>query len=301
MRQPGGWLFNILPYMEQSGLYMLQAGKSGSPLAAAGSTLMATPVSAFYCPSRRQAKAYPQLSHKDTSEGYTYDAGVSCMGDSCNERVCDQSAAYATAANYARSEVSAMSDYAGNCYGYLGGDPNWGANRTYQMDAATLSDKTALAKLLKWRDSQADNYIYPGTDGYTDGCGKGGIFYPYSTVEVQDVKDGTSNTILAGEKYLVPDHYEDGKDHGDCWCCWIGYDGTNCRGVQWAGTPHPPRRDTPGAYPDMSFGSCHAGGANFTMCDGSVRQISYGIDNTVFIYLGHRGDGHAIDATSLSF
>jgi prepilin-type processing-associated H-X9-DG protein len=281
---------------------MLQAGKSGTNLAAAGSTLMATPVSAFYCPSRRQAKAYPQLSHKDTTEGFTYDAGVSCMVDSCNERVADLSTAYATTANYARSEVSSMSDYAGNSYGWLGGNRSWGASRTYQMDVDTMfGTKAAQALSLKWRDSQADNYLYPGDSGYTDGCGKGGVFYPFSTVEIQDIKDGTSNTIMAGEKYLMPDHYEDGKDHGDCWCCWIGFDTVTCRWVQYAGTPQPLRRDTPGAYLDNIFGSCHAGGANFTMCDGSVRQVSYGIDSTVFMYLGHRGDGHPIDATSLSF
>jgi prepilin-type N-terminal cleavage/methylation domain-containing protein/prepilin-type processing-associated H-X9-DG protein len=54
-RQPGGWLFNILPYIEQQPLHDLGVGGS-----AVGRTrCAATPVTTYICPSRRAAVAYP--------------------------------------------------------------------------------------------------------------------------------------------------------------------------------------------------------------------------------------------------
>ena len=53
-RQPGGWLYNILPYIEQQALHDL--GLNGN---FEGGRLMAeTPVGAFHCPTRRKAIAY---------------------------------------------------------------------------------------------------------------------------------------------------------------------------------------------------------------------------------------------------
>src|SRR5439155_7034154 len=49
---------------------------------------------------------------------------------------------------------------------------------------------------------------------------------------------------------------------------------------------------TAGAMSDASFGSQHAGGAHFCMCDGTVRFINQNIDATnVYKPLGARRDG----------
>ena len=42
-----------------------------------------------------------------------------------------------------------------------------------------------------------------------------GIFFYGSMIRVRDVTDGTSNTFLAGEKYVGPDWYTTGTDPGD--------------------------------------------------------------------------------------
>jgi prepilin-type N-terminal cleavage/methylation domain-containing protein len=56
-RQPGGWHFNILPYIEQQALHDLALGGN---LPGRGQTI-ATPLAGFHCPTRRNAVAYPEL------------------------------------------------------------------------------------------------------------------------------------------------------------------------------------------------------------------------------------------------
>jgi prepilin-type processing-associated H-X9-DG protein len=58
-RQPGGWIYNILPYIEQQVLHDLGAGKSATPKRADVTRVTATPLSIANCPSRRQPILYP--------------------------------------------------------------------------------------------------------------------------------------------------------------------------------------------------------------------------------------------------
>jgi len=58
-RQPGGWVYNILPFLEQSNLHDLQLAKSGAAKQAAAATMISTPLAMFNCPSRRSPVAYP--------------------------------------------------------------------------------------------------------------------------------------------------------------------------------------------------------------------------------------------------
>ena len=56
--QPGGWAYNISPFLEQGNLRQVGAGGTGPAKAAALATLRATPVPTFYCPSRRAPTLY---------------------------------------------------------------------------------------------------------------------------------------------------------------------------------------------------------------------------------------------------
>lgn len=58
-RQPGGWLYNLTPYMELKSVH--DFGKNGNQ---DGRTMTAqTPISNFHCPSRRPAILYPYYSN----------------------------------------------------------------------------------------------------------------------------------------------------------------------------------------------------------------------------------------------
>jgi prepilin-type N-terminal cleavage/methylation domain-containing protein len=57
-RQPGGWAYNILPYIEQNEL-RTQAAECRHWRAQCLSKTVAIPISLFVCPSRRAAKAWP--------------------------------------------------------------------------------------------------------------------------------------------------------------------------------------------------------------------------------------------------
>jgi prepilin-type N-terminal cleavage/methylation domain-containing protein len=56
-KQPGTWMFTILPYIEQDSLFNMAAGQPGWPVPAAKKTLISRmytiPLESLYCPSRR--------------------------------------------------------------------------------------------------------------------------------------------------------------------------------------------------------------------------------------------------------
>jgi prepilin-type N-terminal cleavage/methylation domain-containing protein/prepilin-type processing-associated H-X9-DG protein len=58
-RQPGGWVYNILPFVEQPALYRLGEGKPDSEKFAINKTRMRMPLSIFNCPTRRNGGPYP--------------------------------------------------------------------------------------------------------------------------------------------------------------------------------------------------------------------------------------------------
>ncbi len=59
LMQPGGWVYNVLPYIEQTALHDLGAGKSAALKMTDATTVVGTPISLFNCPTRRRTLAYP--------------------------------------------------------------------------------------------------------------------------------------------------------------------------------------------------------------------------------------------------
>ena len=226
--QPGGWIFNILPYIEQGPLYNLEAGKTGATLSASAASLMSTPVSVLNCPSRRpNAKTNPNQSVKGGTANYTASGWTPQMNYIYDSSISTSTPAVALS-NAAISV--ARSDYAGNMYDYLGFEylavaPGVGpvpVGTAAQLgvagaDYAIFNSPSIIKAALAYLSSTV--------------AGQGGIFYPASTVTIAQIQDGTSNTFLAGEKYIEPDLYAtggngtaDGQNAGDTWNAYVGSD-----------------------------------------------------------------------------
>jgi prepilin-type N-terminal cleavage/methylation domain-containing protein/prepilin-type processing-associated H-X9-DG protein len=58
-KQPGGWIYNVLPYLEQNALRETAKGQTAAAKRTALAKLLETPVAVFNCPSRRLPRAYP--------------------------------------------------------------------------------------------------------------------------------------------------------------------------------------------------------------------------------------------------
>ncbi len=120
-----------------------------------------------------------------------------------------------------------------------------------------------------------------------------------------DIRDGTSNTLMIGEKRLRIREHQSGAWHDDRG--WSdGWDPDIMRltgfGANHTGFgPDQDRLDGDDADSDLDddpgyhFGSAHPGGVNFVLGDASVRLIPYTIDRQLFDYLGDRRDGNAVE------
>ncbi len=119
-----------------------------------------------------------------------------------------------------------------------------------------------------------------------------GVSYLRSQVTMAHIRDGKSQTYLAGEKNLPGTLFEVGADRGDDQSMYSGDDFDTAR---WTPLGWTPLTDW---HADMGFGRFggpHPSGCNFVFCDGSVRAIGYAIDAEIHRRLGNRQDQEVID------
>ncbi len=64
-RQPGGWLYSVLPFVEQDSLRRLGAGLPAAQKLAASSQRIANPLALYNCPSRREGGPWPNAGNLD--------------------------------------------------------------------------------------------------------------------------------------------------------------------------------------------------------------------------------------------
>jgi prepilin-type N-terminal cleavage/methylation domain-containing protein/prepilin-type processing-associated H-X9-DG protein len=276
--QPGGWIYNVLPYIDQTTLHDLGAGlppNSAAKLDAA-TQCAATPLAILHCPTRRPPVVYPWPAQS----WFTFRPG------NMNRPV----------GGISRNDYAACG---GDYYTY----PYWphpiqapysGPRDTSYVDGPQYHDAQDVASMQQ----NPGGYPYPPSQA-------SGVCYCLSMIGAKDVTDGLSTTYLLGEKYANPDYYMTGEMSADNDWAMAGYDFMMVRFVNlfpWWGDPAVvaiPRQDTPGFNPGYNFGSAHPVTFNMAMCDGSVSALSYGIDLMTHVHLANRHDGQAIDPKQL--
>lgn len=76
LAQPGGWVFSILPYLEQQALYDLGAGQSATAKKSLFARREQTPLSTMNCPSRRMPTARPIYAGRTWSNSDPFTVGA---------------------------------------------------------------------------------------------------------------------------------------------------------------------------------------------------------------------------------
>lgn len=261
--QPGGWIYSILPFVEEQQLHDIGAGiPADSPAnlqkkRKANSEVIGKSLSMFNCPSRRPSRPY--------------------TGWCCNAVNSDGG----SLTGVGRTDYAANFGDSSQCSG-----PPCGCIVFPQATSPPTVRAVDLGTFNSW----------PDTSRVT------GIVFVRSEIKVSQVSDGTSHTYAVGEKYINPDFYEaDGQntttDPGDDWSMYAGQQDDVVRTTHYqpaVSIDYSPTQDRAGLTSNWRFGSTHPGGFLMAMCDGSVQAISYDIDPEVHRRMGNRHDGEVV-------
>lgn len=134
----------------------------------------------------------------------------------------------------------------------------------------------------------------------------GGMFYPDSKVKIRDVTDGTSNTIMVGEKAAETQNARcSRKQNSGAGTVYVSSasnqlnhqnrGGSAALGIAGRGI----NVDSTQACNNLwdiktPFSSLHVGGAQFTMADGAVRFISENVDLATYRNVANISDGNVV-------
>jgi prepilin-type N-terminal cleavage/methylation domain-containing protein/prepilin-type processing-associated H-X9-DG protein len=114
------------------------------------------------------------------------------------------------------------------------------------------------------------------------------LFHTWRGVRLADVTDGSSNTMIMGERGVSNDFY------GWCYCGVGNYTDESGAGDNLLSTYWGLSQGAPDGADDFHFWSYHPNGAGFTFADGSVHFLSYSINYSTFLALSTRAGGEVI-------
>ena len=267
-KQPGGWIYSLLPFLGLDNIRDI--GRDSSNRGSDLLKLQQTNITFLICSSRRRATTYPTTNNSGVRNANGVDA------TNLNVAKTDYAVNSGTwlltgsgDSGLSGAPISAPSNWA-----FTASPPAFGSG---SLSEANL--KSALSNLLFFN----------------------GVSALYSEVRSDEITDGASQTIFAGEKFMYRDYYTTGTDAGDALSIYHGHDRGHTR---WGGYAPLPDRwykvddqqgidsnpITSDLHPSNRFGSCHPVGANFAFCDGSARTVRFSVDNNVFPFLCNRAD-----------
>jgi prepilin-type N-terminal cleavage/methylation domain-containing protein len=249
--QPGGWLYNILPYLEQGAIHDVGAGLPYAQKSQALVQQVSAVVPTLICPSRRKAIAYPCVQ---TPAGYGQEY------------------------NTASSPTFSKTDYAANggTVQFLGTGPG------------SYTDHSCLQTYPNCSWSNPNQSSFTGVSGERSEVKPAQIFDGLSSTLLAGEKYLCPDVYYSGTDGADNSAAFEGNDWDvDRWVTRVDPASgqvTNASSCQ-------PCQDTPGFNICASgFGSPHVTGFNVVMCDGSVHLLSYLVELHVYSYLGSRND-----------
>jgi prepilin-type N-terminal cleavage/methylation domain-containing protein/prepilin-type processing-associated H-X9-DG protein len=264
--QPGGWAYNVLPFVEESNLYDLagdgQPDVISNDQREGAGRVLESPLPIINCPSRRPATVYPNF----------HTPGVVRHGviDIINAR---------------EPLLVGKLDYAinlGDAPTPIGSPQSVEEARTTEWCYDSLGGFNYAICI-----SNIQNYTSP----LTGDAGPNGVSFSISEVGLRHVTDGATNTYLIGEKQVYYERYDAGPNNpelrggGDMYA-WT----TGCWSHVVRSGRLMPKSD--GHYTeDLTFGSAHESGFHMAFCDGSVRVIGYDTELRVHMAGSNRKDG----------
>ena len=244
-RQPGGWGYDIMSFMEESGIANMGSGLTGAAREQAMIIAAQAPIPSFGCPSKREMRPYPLVRN-----GFLAHNLASCRQGTCP---------------MVRGDYQANS---GNVH--VGGGAGPGAGTT---------------------EPPVQNAAFARANGVT---------LQVSEIRIGQIEDGTSKTLMVGEKYLTPDQYFTGAGGADDQHIWVGFDQdvngylttvNATTGAPYNGDGGIPERDRPGQHWGQKFGGPHESGWMGVFVDGHVEYIDYATEPVVLWQYGGRNDG----------
>lgn len=260
-----GWGYQILPFMEEAALHDLISSAQ----------MRNTPVPLYNCPSRRG------VTHGGNNGSVVLTDYASAQP--CTKTDSTKALPVDVATEYPKW-TSWTSPYACSCTG--GGA---GSIPTGTVGPPPQYNGVYDGVIVRSR-------FYPtGINPFTKKLDGKFVSAP-GPAKISQVTDGTSKTMMIGEKYVRADLYEGGCSSDDAgWSDGWDPDVMRSTGV-------PPLQDgttdkltDPMGQPPMGtawwefhFGSAHPGGINTVFADGSVHSVGYDIDLNVFNALGTR-------------
>ncbi len=164
--------------------------------------------------------------------------------------------------------------------------------KIYQKAVGTYFCASRRPPMMYGSSAKSDYAICAG-DGNYNGAGARRACKP--PVNFALISDGTSNTLLVGEKQTNPKNFGGSGGDNEPWPN-SGWDQDEYRigSATWLPQHDSQHPVEPPAYWSSRFGSSHDGAFNAVLVDGSVRSISYNVDAETFRRLCVRNDGQTL-------
>ncbi len=265
--QPGGWIYQILPYMDNVPLHDLATG-SGT----AAAKVVSTTLGALYCPTRRAAKAYPLNNLPQ------YPNAISGVSTGGRTDYAANGGSYFVA-NDSAGIASGPGPSGTNTTGYTWPDlTNFNGIVAVhsQITLADIPDNKDTTYLLGEKYMAPENYIMGNDPGnlYNAMSGDDVSLVRWSCTNCQNVTPSTTWTSSPAVP-LVP-------------------------AMDRIASNNPPQPPSGGAFKSYpGFGSSHPAGWNAAFVGGNVQLVGWGIDPTTHVWMSTRNGHEVIDPTRM--